>query len=62
MIKKYNIRCHSGGAIGADTYFENISSQYNIQTIAYSYQTVYTQNINENGIKAIENLLQNSFE
>jgi hypothetical protein len=42
-----SVRCHSGGAIGADTYFEKISSQYNIQTIAYSYQTAYHTSVNK---------------
>lgn len=41
------IRCHSGGAIGADTCFEKISSHYNIQTIAYSYQTAYHTSVNK---------------
>lgn len=42
---KNNIRCHSGGAVRADTYFEKISTHYNIQTIAYSYQTAYHTSI-----------------
>ena len=31
--------CHSGGAIGADTYFEEIGALYGIKTFAYSYKT-----------------------
>lgn len=38
---KNSIRCHSGGAEGADTYFETLSEQYGIQTFAYSYKTAY---------------------
>lgn len=44
---KNNIRCHSGGAEGADTYFEKISTFYNIKTIAYSYQTAYHTSVNK---------------
>lgn len=36
-----SVRCHSGGAIGADTFFEKIGANYSIQTIAYSYKTAY---------------------
>ena len=31
--------CHSGGATGADTYFENIGENYGVWTKAYSYKT-----------------------
>lgn len=31
--------CHSGGAIGADTYFEKIGENYGVLTKAYSYKT-----------------------
>jgi len=31
--------CHSGGADGADTYFEKIGEEYGIITKAYSYKT-----------------------
>ena len=36
-----NITCHSGGAQGADTYFEEIGSKYGVKTRAYSYKTKY---------------------
>ena len=36
-----NITCHSGGAAGADTQWENIGSKYGVKTNAYSYQTKY---------------------
>jgi hypothetical protein len=41
------VRCHSGGAEGADTYFEEIGSKYGIQTIAYSYKTHYHNSPNK---------------
>jgi hypothetical protein len=46
---KYNsfIRCHSGGAIGADTCFEQICNQYKFKTIAYSYKTEYHISVNK---------------
>ncbi|WP_026978106.1 hypothetical protein [Flavobacterium tegetincola] len=31
--------CHSGGATGADTYFEKIGENYGVLTKAYSYKT-----------------------
>lgn len=34
-----NIICHSGGASGSDSYFENIGSEYGVRTRAYSYKT-----------------------
>lgn len=33
--------CHSGGMIGANDYFEMISSHFKIPSIAYSYKAVY---------------------
>lgn len=36
-----NIVCHSGGAIGSDSYFENIGKEYGVMTKAYSYKTSY---------------------
>lgn len=33
--------CHSGGAIGADNYFEAIGKEFNVETIAYSYKTKF---------------------
>jgi hypothetical protein len=41
------VRCHSGGAEGADSYFEEIGSKYGIQTIAYSYKTHYHNSPNK---------------
>ena len=35
------IVCHSGGAIGSDTYFETIGANYGVKTKAYSYKTKY---------------------
>lgn len=34
-----NLTCHSGGAVGADTFFETIGSKYGVKTKAYSYKT-----------------------
>jgi hypothetical protein len=34
-----NIICHSGGAIGSDTIWENEGVKFNIKTMAYSYKT-----------------------
>lgn len=33
--------CHSGGAIGSDTYWEEIGKEYGVVTKAYSYKTKY---------------------
>ena len=35
------IVCHSGGAAGSDTYWEEIGEKYNVKTNAYSYKTKY---------------------
>ena len=35
------IVCHSGGAVGSDTYWEEIGEKYNVKTKAYSYKTKY---------------------
>lgn len=40
-IKLTNIICHSGGASGSDTFFEEIGSKYGVNTKAYSYKTNY---------------------
>lgn len=53
---KNNIRCHSGVAEGADTYFEKISTLYNIQAIAYSYQTGYHTSSNKSELSEKEYL------
>lgn len=34
-----NITCHSGGAIGADTHWEEIGQKFGVKTKAYSYKT-----------------------
>lgn len=35
------ITCHSGGAQGADTFFETIGENFGVKTKAYSYKTKY---------------------
>ena len=42
-----NITCHSGGAYGSDTYFEEIGAKYNVITRAYSYKTEKHKSINK---------------
>lgn len=44
---KNNIQCHSGGAEGADSYFEEIGQKYGVQTLAYSYKTAYHKSKNK---------------
>lgn len=39
--------CHSGGADGADTYFEKIGEEFGVKTKAYSYKTKYHQSQNK---------------
>jgi hypothetical protein len=49
-MKKSNLHkpiCHSGGAIGADTYFEEIGQLYGVKTLAYSYKTNYHKSKNK---------------
>lgn len=57
------IVCHSGAAIGSDTYFETIGANYGVKTRAYSYKTKYHTTENkveisdtdyEEGVKAIQ--------
>lgn len=36
---KKHLICHSGGATGADTYFEKMGELYGVKTKAYSYKT-----------------------
>jgi hypothetical protein len=36
-----NRTCHSGGAQGSDTYWENIGETFGVKTKAYSYKTSY---------------------
>jgi hypothetical protein len=49
-------KCHSGGAIGADTYFENIGLIYGIETLAYSYQTPSHRSSNKVEISLVDYL------
>ena len=44
-----NFICHSGGAAGADFYFETFGKNFNVKTIAYSYKTKhhYSENKRE---------------
>lgn len=36
-----NIVCHSGGAVGSDSEWENIGKEFGVLTRAYSYKTTY---------------------
>ena len=38
-IDLFNITCHSGGAVGSDTYWEEIGEKFGVKTKAYSYKT-----------------------
>lgn len=40
-IRLNRLVCHSGGAAGADTYWETIGDNYGVKTKAYSYKTKY---------------------
>jgi hypothetical protein len=40
-IRLNRLVCHSGGAAGADTYWETIGDNYGVKTRAYSYKTKY---------------------
>ena len=42
-----NIVCHSGGAEGSDTYWENIGEEFGVKTRAYSYQTKKHTSLNK---------------
>lgn len=42
-----NIFCHSGGAEGADTYWEKLGEEYGIKTKAYSYKTPKHLSVNK---------------
>ena len=62
-IRLDKLVCHSGGAIGSDTYFETIGANYGVKTKAYSYKTKYHTTDNkveisdtdyEEGVKAIQ--------
>lgn len=39
--------CHTGGAVGSDTYWENIGEEYGILIRAYSYKTPYHKSKNK---------------
>jgi hypothetical protein len=41
VVDLSNITCHSGGAQGSDTYWENIGETFGVKTKAYSYKTNY---------------------
>ena len=42
-----NIVCHSGGAKGSDTYWEELGKEYGVVTKAYSYKTEYHKSDNK---------------
>ena len=42
-----NVICHSGGAQGSDTYWENIGDEFGVKTKAYSYKTKYHKSPNK---------------
>jgi len=42
-----NIVCHSGGAVGSDTEWENIGKEFDVSTKAYSYKTSYHNSENK---------------
>jgi len=39
--------CHSGGADGADAYFEFFSERFRVRTVAYSYRTRFHRSVNK---------------
>ena len=42
-----NVTCHSGGALGSDTYWEVIGKEFGVKTNAYSYRTKYHDSPNK---------------
>lgn len=56
LTKTALFKCHSGGAIGADTYFENIGKLHGIKTLAYSYQTPSHTSANKVEISEVDYL------
>jgi len=46
-LKLENVTCHSGGAVGSDTYWETIGETYGVKTLAYSYKTEIHQSKNK---------------
>lgn len=47
-----NITCHSGGAVGSDSEWENIGKEFGVSTNAYSYKTSY--HVSENKVEISE--------
>lgn len=47
LLDSNTIICHSGGALGADTFFETIGAKYGVKTRAYSYKTKSHQSENK---------------
>jgi hypothetical protein len=46
-LKRERMICHSGGAIGSDTVWEEVGEQFGIKTNAYSYKTKSHQSPNK---------------
>lgn len=46
-IDRSNITCHSGGASGSDTFWEEIGQKFGVKTKAYSYKTGYHKSPNK---------------
>ena len=42
-----NITCHSGGAAGSDTVWEEVGEEFGVSTRAYSYRTKYHESKNK---------------
>lgn len=42
-----NITCNSGGAIGSDTFWENIGEEFGVKTKSFSYKTKYHKSKNK---------------
>ncbi len=47
IIDLNNITCHSGGAVGSDTYWESIGIKHGVKVRAYSYKTKYHISVNK---------------
>jgi len=41
IINLTNVTCHSGGAQGSDTYWDQLGEEFGVKTHAYSYKTSY---------------------
>jgi hypothetical protein len=41
------VTCHSGGAIGSDTVWEEVGEEFGVKTKAYSYRTKYHESKNK---------------